>query len=120
MNSIELTPQEQKLLRKAEKTTRWWGSWKWCWAFFLFPLYFIVSRIYFAHRISQGFEYVLCVRLNGQLHPLDLSLLRAWDFITICIGIFMLCAVIPIFMLLRERRMFYDLVSKFREGSSQP
>ena len=117
MNTVELTRPEQALLRRAEKSTHWWGSWKWCFAFFLLPLYFIASRIYFAHRVSEGFEYVLCMRIDGQIHPLDLSVLHAWDFITICIGIFMLFAVIPVMMLWRERRLFYGIVSKLRGGS---
>ncbi len=87
--------------------------------FFLFPLYFIISRLYFAHRISKGFEYVLCVRLDGKLQPLEFSLLHVWDFITICVGIFMLLAVIPVITLWRERRKFYGIVSKFQDGNSQ-
>ena len=118
MNSVELTRPEQALLRRAEKTTHWWSSWKWGFGFLLLPLYFIVSRIYLGHRISEGFEYVLCIRLHGQLHPLEFSVLRAWDFITICIGVFMLFAVIPVIMLWRERRLFYGIVSKLRGGST--
>ena len=119
MNSVELTLPEQALLRRAEKSTRWWNSWKCCWGVFLLPLYFIASRIYFAHRVSEGFEYVLCMRFDGQLHPLNLSVLRAWDFIIICIGVFMLLAVIPVIMLWRERRLFYGIIRKLQGGSGQ-
>jgi hypothetical protein len=116
MNSVELTRSEQAVLRRAKRSTHWWGSWKWCFAFLLFPLYFIASRIYLAHRMAEGTEYVLCVRLDGALHPLGLSVLRAWDFITICFGVCMLFSVIPVIMLCRERRLFCDIISKLQGG----
>lgn len=119
MNSIELTRSEQAVLRRAKRSTRWWGSWKWCLAFFLFPLCFIGSHIYLNHRIAEGTEYVLCVRLDGALHPLDFSVLHAWDFITVCIGVYMLFSVIPVIMLWRERRLFYDIISRLQAGSAQ-
>jgi len=87
---------------------------------FLLPLCFIAVSIYFAHRIAQDTEYVLCMRLDGVLHPVDFSLLRACDFITICFGVYMFFAVIPVIMLWRERRLFYDIISKLRGGGVQP
>jgi len=119
MNSVEFTRPEQALLRRAEKSTRWWGSWKWGFVFFLLPLYFIASRIYFAHRVSEDFEYVLCMRLDGQLHPINFSILSAFDFITVCFGVFMILAAIPVIMLWRERRLFHGIINKLQDGKGQ-
>ena len=117
MNSVELTPPEQALLRRAEISTHWWGSWKLCFAFFLFPVYLVVSRIYFMHRISEGYEYVLCLRLSDGLHPMPLSVLRLLNIAVICFGVFMLLPCYLVVQLWRERRIFYDLVGKLRGGS---
>ena len=93
------------------------GSWKWCLLLLIYPFWFVGSRLYLAHRSAEDFDYVLCIRLHGDLQPVPISVLHAWDFIILCFGVLMVFCFLLVAKNWRERRIFYGIIAKLRGGS---
>ena len=120
MCELELTRAEKALLRRAEKTTHWWGSWKWeIVSAILAPLVFIAVNFHLTHQLVGGTEYVLCIRYEGKLAPLDISVVHTWESLVVFIGVIFMATSVPNIVHLRERRLFYDLVQKFKAHSQE-
>jgi hypothetical protein len=115
--NYEFTKRQQRLLRKVHKTNKWTYRTPFLYLCYIYPLIFIAGELWLFAKLDRMFDYCIAIRIDGVVHPMDISLNTAMLWIILPVSFLVLIMSWMVVSSWQEKRIFKEILDIKEEKS---